>query len=183
MTVRFHLNAVSGLARTRGDLGALTLYYAVSRRILRGPSRFSGHNSRCSAFSSLTTTKFAIKFSTKRVWTAAAFKLSALIDMVTVRVTIWSVIRSFKCRETEKVFQYERTLAWSEAIRKAALRKLYMLDAASSLLDLRSPPANRLEKLRGDREGQYSIRISDQWRICFEWRSGDAWNVKIVDYH
>ena len=93
------------------------------------------------------------------------------------------MIRSFKCRETEKVFQYQRTLAWSEAVRKAALRKLSMLDSASSLLDLRSPPANRLEKLRGHREGQYSIRVNDQWRVCFEWRGGHAWNVEIVDYH
>lgn len=93
------------------------------------------------------------------------------------------MIRSFKCRETEKVFHYQRTLAWSEQVRKAALRKLSMLDSASSLLDLRSPPANRLEKLHGDREGQYSIRVNDQRRICFEWRGAHAWNVEIVDYH
>lgn len=91
------------------------------------------------------------------------------------------MIRSFKCRETEKVFHYQRTLAWSEAVHKAALRKLSMLDSASSLLDLRSPPANRLEKLRGNREGQHSIRVNDQWRIRFEWRCGHAWNVEIVD--
>lgn len=71
----------------------------------------------------------------------------------------------------------------SAAVRKAALRKLFMLDAASSLLDLRSPPANRLEKLRGDREGKYSIRINAQWRICFEWHDSSSWNVEIVDYH
>ena len=93
------------------------------------------------------------------------------------------MIRSFNCRDTEKVFNYQRTLAWREAVRKAALRRLYALDAATNLLDLRSPPSNRLEKLRGDREGQYSIRINEQWRICFEWRDGHAWNVEIVDYH
>ena len=93
------------------------------------------------------------------------------------------MIRSFKCRETERVFHYQRTRAWNEAVRKAALRKLCMLDSASSLLDLRSPPANRLEKLRGNREGQHSIRVNDQWRICFEWRGGHAWSVGIVDYH
>jgi proteic killer suppression protein len=93
------------------------------------------------------------------------------------------VIRSFKCRETEKVFNYQRTLAWSEVLRKAALRRLYALDAATNLLDLRSPPANRLEKLHGDRAGQYSIRINNQWRICFEWHNSHAWNVEIVDYH
>ena len=93
------------------------------------------------------------------------------------------MIRSFKCRDTEKVFNYQRTLARSEPVRKAALRRLYALDAETNLLDLRSPPANRLEKLRGDHAGQYSIRVNDQWRICFEWRDGHAWNVEIVDYH
>jgi toxin HigB-1 len=93
------------------------------------------------------------------------------------------VIRSFKCRDTEKVFNYEHSTAWSEPVRKAALRRLYALDAATNLLDLRSPPSNRLEKLRGNRVGQYSIRVNDRWRICFEWRGGHAWNVEIVDYH
>jgi len=63
------------------------------------------------------------------------------------------------------------------------LRKLVMLDAAESLQDLRVPPGNRLEKLSGDRKGQHSIRINDQWRICFEWRDGDAYQVEIADYH
>ena len=93
------------------------------------------------------------------------------------------MIRSFKCRDTQKVFNYEQTLHWSEPIRKAALRRLYALDAATNLLDLRSPPSNRLEKLRGDRAGQYSIRINDQWRICFVWNQTGAWEVEIVDYH
>jgi len=93
------------------------------------------------------------------------------------------VIRSFKCRDTEKICNYESTLAWSEGVRKAALRRLAALDAATNLLDLRSPAANRLEKLRGERAGQYSIRVNDQWRICFEWRDGHAWNVELVDYH
>jgi proteic killer suppression protein len=93
------------------------------------------------------------------------------------------VIRNFKSRDAEKVFNYQRTLAWSEPVRKAALRRLYALNAAMNLLDLRSPPSNRLEKLKGDRAGLYSIRINDQWRICFEWRDGHAWNVEIIDYH
>ena len=93
------------------------------------------------------------------------------------------MIRSFKCRDTEKVFNYEQTLRWSEPVRKAALRRLYALDAATNLLDLRSPPSNRLEKLRGGRSGQYRIRINDQWRICFGWGQSDAWDVEIVDYH
>jgi proteic killer suppression protein len=81
------------------------------------------------------------------------------------------------------VFNYEQTLRWSEPVRKAALRRLYALEAATNLLDLRSPPSNRLEKLRGDRAGQYSIRINDQWRICFVWDQTGAWDVEIVDYH
>jgi proteic killer suppression protein len=81
------------------------------------------------------------------------------------------------------VFNYEQTLRWSEPVRKAALRRLYALDAATNLLDLRSPPSNRLEKLRGGRSGQYSIRINDQWRICFGWGQTGAWDVEIVDYH
>ena len=93
------------------------------------------------------------------------------------------MIRNFKSRDAEKVFNYQRTLAWSEPVRKAALRRLYALNAAMNLLDLRSPPSNRLEKLKGDRAGLYSIRINDQWRICFEWRDGHAWNVEIIDYH
>ena len=66
---------------------------------------------------------------------------------------------------------------------RLALRKLLVLDAADALQDLRVPPGNRLEKLKGDRAGQYSIRINDQWRICFEWRDGDAHSVEITDYH
>ena len=68
-------------------------------------------------------------------------------------------------------------------MQRVALRKLRMLDAAESLDDMRVPPGNRLERLRGDRQGQHSIRINDQWRICFRWRGGDAYEVEIVDYH
>jgi len=70
-----------------------------------------------------------------------------------------------------------------QAIQQVALRKLRMLNNATRLSDLRVPPANRLEKLSGSREGQHSIRINERWRICFEWRKGDAYNVEIVDYH
>lgn len=72
---------------------------------------------------------------------------------------------------------------WSLGLRRTALRKLLILDAAETLNDLRSPPGNRLEKLRGDRAGKYSIRINEQWRICFQWRDGDAYEVEIADYH
>jgi len=93
------------------------------------------------------------------------------------------VIRSFRCEETEKIFSRRRSRKLPQEIQQVALRKLRMLNRAVALNDLRSPPANRLEKLRGDRAGQYSIRINERWRICFEWRKGDAYNVGIVDYH
>jgi proteic killer suppression protein len=93
------------------------------------------------------------------------------------------VIRSFKCGETEKIFNLERSQKLPNDIQQVALRKLRMLNRSMTLTDLRVPPANRLEKLHGDREGQWSIRINDRWRICFEWREGDAHDVEIVDYH
>jgi len=92
------------------------------------------------------------------------------------------MIRGFRCKETEKVFQRQRSRKFG-SIQRVALRKLLVLDAAGSLNDLRVPPSNRLEKLVGRREGQYSIRINDQWRICFRWKGGDAQQVEIVDYH
>ncbi len=93
------------------------------------------------------------------------------------------MIRSFRDRETEKVFNREPSRRWSRDLQRIARRKLSMLDAAETLADLRVPPGNRLEKLSGDREGQYSIRINDQWRICFRWGEGDADDVEITDYH
>lgn len=93
------------------------------------------------------------------------------------------MIRSFRDRETEKVFNREPSRRWSRDLQRVARRKLLMLDAAETLADLRVPPGNRLEKLSGDREGQYSIRINDQWRICFRWGEGDAHDVEITDYH
>ena len=93
------------------------------------------------------------------------------------------MIKSFADSETEKVFCREFSQRLPGDIQPVALRKLRMLNNAHTTNDLRSPPANRLEKLRGQREGQYSIRINDQWRVCFEWRDGDAHDVEIVDYH
>ncbi len=93
------------------------------------------------------------------------------------------MIKSFRDRDTERVFHRERVRRWSESVLRAALRKLLLLDAAEGLNDLRVPPGNRLERLRGAREGQHSMRINDQWRICFRWRDGDAYDVEIVDYH
>jgi proteic killer suppression protein len=93
------------------------------------------------------------------------------------------VIRSFASKETEKIFIRQRSRILPQDIQQIALRKLRMLNRAVTLNDLRVPPANRLEKLSGDREGQHSIRINQQWRICFEWKRGNAYDVEIVDYH
>jgi len=92
------------------------------------------------------------------------------------------VIKSFRCDETERLFHRQARRKF-RAVERRALRKLDMLDAASDLRTLGAIPGNRLERLRGDREGQYSIRINDQWRVCFTWRAGDAYDVEITDYH
>jgi proteic killer suppression protein len=93
------------------------------------------------------------------------------------------VIASFADGRTEKIFRRERVRRFSPELQRAALRKLLILEAAEAFEDLRVPPGNRLEKLRGDRRGKYSIRINDQWRICFRWKNGNAHEVEIVDYH
>jgi toxin HigB-1 len=93
------------------------------------------------------------------------------------------VIWSFRNRDTERLFGREPVRKWAEAVQRIGLRKLLMLDAATRLDDLRIPPGNRLEKLSGRRTGQYSIRVNDQWRVCFRWSEGDAYDVEIVDYH
>jgi toxin HigB-1 len=93
------------------------------------------------------------------------------------------VIRSFKNRVAEEIWQGEVNRRLPREIQEVARRKLRMLNNAQTLADLRIPPGNRLERLQGDRAGQHSIRINDQWRICFEWQSGDAFEVEIVDYH
>ena len=92
------------------------------------------------------------------------------------------MIRSFKTEDTERLFNDERVRQW-QAIENVARRRLNLVHAAARLEDLRVPPGNRLEKLVGDRKNQYSIRINDQYRVCFEWRDGDAYDVEIVDYH
>ena len=93
------------------------------------------------------------------------------------------MIRSFADRDTERLFGRERVGRFPATLRRVALRKLLLIDAANALDDLRVPPGNRLERLRGDREGQHSIRVNDQWRICFRWVSGSACDVELVDYH
>lgn len=92
------------------------------------------------------------------------------------------MIRSFRDPEAARIAAREHSRRFA-AIERVALRKLRQLDAATSLRDLMSPPGNQLEALKGDRLGQHSIRINDQWRICFAWRDNDAYDVEIVDYH
>ena len=93
------------------------------------------------------------------------------------------MIRNFKCEQTELIWQGQVSRKLPSSIQLKARRKLRMLNNSRVLNDLRIPPANRLEKLKGNKSGQYSIRINDQWRICFAWDNGDALNVEIVDYH
>lgn len=93
------------------------------------------------------------------------------------------MIRSFSDKSTAAIFQGKPVLSLPRPMQKAALRKLLQLDAARDIADMRVPPGNRLEQLKGKRAGQWSIRINDQWRICFKWDGQDAHEVEIVDYH
>lgn len=93
------------------------------------------------------------------------------------------MIKSFADKETEKLFWGRKSRAVPEQVRERALSKLLVLNAATDVEDLRAPPGNRLEKLRGDREGQWSIRINRQYRVCFSFEGGDAHEVEVVDYH
>ena len=93
------------------------------------------------------------------------------------------MIKSFKDKEAERIFRREASRRLPSEIQPTALRKLRMLHHAMDLNDLRVPPANRLEKLSGDRAGRYSVRINERWRICFRWEGHDALEVEIVDYH
>ena len=93
------------------------------------------------------------------------------------------MIRSFADKDTQRVFQRLASKSLSIELQRIAYRKLTLINAVETINDLRIPPGNRLEKLKGDREGQYSIRINNQWRICFDWKDNDAYRVEIVDYH
>ena len=96
---------------------------------------------------------------------------------------IISMIESFKCKETRKIFHRQYSLKFPDDIQRKAMKKLWMIDAAPDLQSLKIPPSNHLEILRGERKGQYSIRINQKWRICFRWETHDAYDVEIVDYH
>jgi len=93
------------------------------------------------------------------------------------------MIKSFRDKQTEKIFGRQISTKLPNDIQRIARKKLVMLDAAAQLNDLRTPPGNRLEALKRNRKGQHSLRINDQWRICFHWRDGDAYHVEITDYH
>ena len=93
------------------------------------------------------------------------------------------MIKSFKCKETDKIFNRSFSRKLPHDIQRTALRKLRMLNRATKLNDLKVPPSNHLEALHGTRKGQHSIRINDQWRICFKWSNSEARNVEITDYH
>ncbi|MFA4916246.1 MAG: type II toxin-antitoxin system RelE/ParE family toxin [Syntrophales bacterium] len=93
------------------------------------------------------------------------------------------MIKTFRAKEAEKIFNRQLSGKLPQNIQRIARKKLVILDAVPELNDLRIPPSNRLEALKGNRKGQYSIRINDQWRICFKWSDGDAYDVEITDYH
>ncbi len=93
------------------------------------------------------------------------------------------MIKSFRCKETKKIFSREFSKKLPTGIQENARQKLVILDSSTTINDLKIPPGNRLEELKDNRKGQHSIRINGQWRICFEWKNGDTFNVEIVDYH
>lgn len=110
------------------------------------------------------------------------FESTALLTLLT-RCVIISMIKSFKDKAAENLFFREFSKRIPESISRRAQKKLAILHYADELKDLEVPPSNHLESLKGDRAGQYSIRINLQWRICFNWKEGNAYNVEIVDYH
>ena len=105
------------------------------------------------------------------------------LDVINVIRYYLSMIKTFRDRDTERIFKRQRIRRFSLSLQKLCQRKLDLIDGADLIEDLRTPPGNRLEKLSGNRKGQYSIRVNDQWRICFRWKSGQATDVEIVDYH
>jgi toxin HigB-1 len=109
--------------------------------------------------------------------------LAITLDVINDKRYYSIMLQSFHDDRTESVWERRRVRGFDSNTHRAALRKLLILDAAEVLGDLRIPPGNRLEKLKGDRAGQYSIRINQQWRICFRWTSAGPTNVEIVDYH
>ena len=93
------------------------------------------------------------------------------------------MIKSFRGKETERIFNRQFSVKLPQSVQRLARKKLIMLDAATTINDLRIPPGNRLESLKGDRKGQHSIRINEQWRVCFIWNDGNVYDVEITEYH
>ena len=112
-----------------------------------------------------------------------SYKKIYLLDMYMYSRYIMYMIKTFKCKETEQIYNQHFSKKLPSAIQKIALRKLIMMDNAASIQDLKVPPSNHLEKLSGNRAGQYSIRINDQYIICFTMDNNDMHNIEIVDYH
>jgi toxin HigB-1 len=110
-------------------------------------------------------------------------KETILLDSIAVSQYYSFMIKSFKSKETEKVFHRDFSRKLQQNIQRTAYRRLALLHSAKQMKDLLIPPSNQLEKLYRDRLGQHSIRINDQWRVCFRWQDGDAYEVEIVDYH
>ena len=96
---------------------------------------------------------------------------------------LYYMIKSFKCKETEKIYYRQYSKKLPADIQRIAMKKLWMIDASPDLNSLRTPPSNHLKLLKGRRKDQYSIRINQQWRICFKWETGNAFDIEIVDYH
>jgi len=111
------------------------------------------------------------------------YKNIILFTFNVIGTILLSMITTFLCKESEKIFNRTFSKKLPHDIQRGAYKKLLMLDAAKNIDDLKIPPANRLEKLTGDREGFYSVRINQQYRICFQWNNGNAENVEIIDYH
>ena len=105
------------------------------------------------------------------------------MTIITLCVIILSMIKSFRDKETEEIFNRYFPSKLPQNIQNIARKKLVILDAVTEIEDLRVPPGNRLEALKDNRKGQHSIRINDQWRICFKWKDGDSYNVEITNYH
>jgi proteic killer suppression protein len=109
--------------------------------------------------------------------------LAITLGVMNEKCYVLSMIKSFKGEETEKIFRGQFSRKLPQAIQRVAARKLEQLHAATVLETLRVPPGNRLEALTHNRQGQHSIQVNEQWRVCFVWRDGDAYDVEIVDYH
>lgn len=105
------------------------------------------------------------------------------LDNISSDDMVFAVIGSFACKKTERLWRRRHDHGLPPDIEATALRKLTQIQGSRALLDLRTPPGNRLEALKGDRKGQHSLRVNDQWRICFRWQGEEAFEVEIVDYH